>query len=130
MVGISQILVLALGALLCLFAVWGVIAPAKVLDFTKRTMEADWGIYVAVGIRVVMGVAMINVAPASRFPSAFYVIGWIALIAAVVAAGLGRRRLQAFVDWWIDRFTPALVRVWIALAFLFGGFLMYAVYGV
>ena len=128
MVGISQILVLAMGALLCLFAVAGVIAPAKLLDFTKRMMDADWGIYVAVGMRIVMGVAMITVAPVSRFPSAVYAIGWIALIAALVGACVGRRRLQVFVDWWIDRFSPALVRLWISLAFGFGGFLIYAVY--
>jgi len=128
MVGIAQILVLAIGASLCLLAVWGVVAPAKVIDFTKRTMDADWGIYLAVGSRIVMGLAMITVAPVSRFPSVVYVIGWIALIAALVAVVLGRRRLQAFVNWWIERFTPTFVRLWISLAFVLGGFLIYAVY--
>jgi hypothetical protein len=128
MVSVSQILVGLFGAMLCVFAGWGVVAPTKILDFTKRTMDAVGGIYLAVGMRVVMGLALLTVAPVSRFPTALYVIGWIALIAAVVAVCLGRRRLQAFIDWWIERFTPALVRVWIGLAFAFGAFLIYAVY--
>jgi len=122
---ISQIVVLVAGISLCLFAAWGVYAPKRLLQLVKGVMDADWGIYFAVLVRLVLGLALILFAPASLFPLVFLILGWVAIAAGVIAAFLGRDRLRRFVNWWVERFSPPAVRVWVLFALAFGGFLIY-----
>ena len=124
---VSEILVLVAGVSLCLFAAWGIYAPLKLLQSVKGVMDEDWGIYVAVLVRLALGLALILSAPESRFPSAFLVLGWVAIAAGVAAAFLGRERLRRFIDWWVERFSPATIRLWVLFAMAFGGFLIYGV---
>jgi len=90
-------------------------------------MDADWGIYFAVLVRLALGLALIISAPASRFPSVFPILGWVAIAAGVAAAFLGRDRLRRFVNWWVERFSPPTIRLWVLFAMAFGGFLIYGV---
>ena len=124
---IARGIVLLAGVSLGGFVLLGMISPARVLRFVEQTMAAAWGIVFAVGIRLVLGVALLVAAPAAPYPLAFTVVGWIAIVAAVVGAALGRRRLQRFAQWWIDRFTPAATRVWLVIAAAFAAFLIYGV---
>lgn len=113
------------GAALCLFAFWGMLAPKQLLRFVRRTMAASWGIYFAVAVRLALGIALIVGAPESRYPIPFAVIGWIAIVAAMSAILIGRARLERFVEWWIRRFTPFIVRLWLLIALAFAAFLIY-----
>ena len=122
---ISQIVVLVAGIALCMFAAWGIYAPRKLLQWVKGMMDEDWGIYFAVVVRLVLGIALIVGAPDSRFPSAFVILGWITIIAGVAAAFIGRDRLRRFIAWWVERFSPAGIRFWVLFAMAFGGFMIY-----
>jgi hypothetical protein len=119
-----SVIVLA-GVSLVVFVCIGLVSPARVLRFVEQTMAASWGIVFAVGIRLVLGIALLVAAPASPYPLAFTVVGWIAITAAVGGALLGRRRLQRFTQWWIDHFGPAGTRAWLAIALAFAAFLVY-----
>jgi hypothetical protein len=90
-------------------------------------MDQDWGIYLAVIVRLVLGLALILSASDSRFPSVFLILGWIAIVAGVAAAFLGRERLRRFVNWWVERFSPSGIRLWVLFAMAFGGFLVYGI---
>jgi len=127
LVTVSQIVILVTGISLCLFAAWGIYTPGRILQWVKWVMDQDWGIYVAVIVRLVLGVALIIAAPESRFPSVFLVLGWVAIVAAVAGALMGRERLRRFVNWWFERFSPPTIRVWVLFAMGFGGFLIYGV---
>ncbi|MDH3747644.1 MAG: hypothetical protein OER97_05515 [Gammaproteobacteria bacterium] len=109
-------------------ATLGIYAPQKLTGWVKDTVDKDWGIYLAVLVRLLLGAALIIAAPDSRFPLAFLVLGWIAIVAAVVVAIMGRKRLRLFVGWWLKQFSPAAVRVWLLFGFAFGGFLIYGLY--
>jgi len=122
---VSQIVVLIAGVSLCLFAVWGLYAPLKLMYSVKAVMDADWGIYFAVLLRVALGVALVLSASDSRFPSVFTILGWVAIVAGLVAAILGRARLRRFVNWWVDRFSPSSIRLWVVFALAFGVTLIY-----
>ena len=124
---ISQIVVLVAGTSLCMFAAWGLYAPKGLLQSVKGVMDADWGIYFAVLVRLALGLALIISAPASRFPLVFLILGWVAIAAAVAAALLGRDRLRRFVNWWVERFSPPTIRLWVLFALALGGFLIYGV---
>lgn len=121
----ARIVILVAGAALAVFVCIGIVSPARVLSFVGSTMASPWGIVFAVGIRLVLGVALLVAAPASPYPLAFTIVGWIAIAAAVVGLLLGRQRLQRFAQWWIDRFSPAGTRAWLVIALAFAAFLIY-----
>ena len=110
---VSQVVVLLAGISLCMAAVWGFYAPERLSQWVKATMAADWGIYMAVIVRLMLGVALIIAAPASRFPLVFLIVGWIAIVAGVAVAFIGRERLRRFMDWFLERFSPPLIRLWL-----------------
>ena len=124
---ISRIVVLAMGAAICVFAAWGVYAPQELMRLLKGIMEKDWAIHLAIAVRLAMGIALIFAAPESRFPLAFLILGWVAIAAGVAVALMGRQRLRRFINWWIERFSPAGIRLWLLFAIAFGGILIYGV---
>jgi len=124
---ISQIIVLVFGIIMLVLSGWGILAPNKLMTLVTATMDRDWGIYVAVGVRLVLGAALIGAASGSNFPAAFHVIGWIAIISAVVVAAIGRKRLRDFIGWWSERFSAPILRLWMLFGLAFGVFLVYGV---
>lgn len=123
---ISQIIVLALGVIICLVSVWGFVAPERFWKMVDGVMEKDWAIHFAVILRLLLGAALILAAPLSRFPTVIEVLGWIAIVAAIAILFMGRSRLKKFIAWF-QRMTDAMVRVWLVFGFAFGAFLVYAV---
>ena len=122
----SQIVVLALGVIVCALSVWGMVAPDKLWKLVNGAMEKNWGIYVAVVARLLLGAALIVVAPESRFPLVFEILGWFAIVAAVIMLFAGRVRLRRFVAWF-EQCSQAMIRVWLLFGFAFGAFLVYGV---
>ena len=126
-VTISKTVVMIAGLCLIGMGAWGFLKPQKLMQWVKDTMDADWGFWFAILVRVFLGIALITAAPASKFPSGFWVVGWIAITAAIAVAVMGREMLRKFVQWFLDRFSPALIRFWLLFALAFGGFLIYGV---
>ena len=123
---VSQIIVLVLGASICAFSVWGLYAPDKLVKWVARVANHATGIYVAVAVRLVLGVALIIIAPDSRFPLVFQALGWLAIAAAVALAAMGRQGIRRLVAWF-ERLSPAISRVWLLFGLAFGGFLVFGV---
>ena len=126
---ISQISLLVIGVTVIVLAAWGIFAPEKLMTFVTSAMDKHWGIYVAVIVRLVLGSALIIVAPTSLFPVVFQVLGVIAIVAAIVLLLMGRERMRRFIAWFSARFSAAIVRLWLLFGVVFGGFLIYGVYG-
>jgi hypothetical protein len=124
---VSQIFVLLIGVTVIMLAGWGVFAPEKLMTFVGSAMDKYWGIYVAVIVRLILGSALIIVAPASRFPAIFEALGVIAIVAAIALAFMGRERMRRFITWWSERFSVLFVRLWLLFGVAFGGFLVYGV---
>ncbi len=75
-------LAMAVGVLYFLLGVAVAVSPdwfLSVVDWPSRQ-----GLYVAAGIRVIVGLVLLLAAPASRFPRVFRVIGAIALAAGMI----------------------------------------------
>ena len=124
---ISQMIVLALGVTVFVLAAWGVFVPDKLVTFVTSTMDRHWGIYVAVIVRLALGIALIIAAPASPVPIVFQVLGAITIVAAVVLALMGRDRIRRFTSWMIEKLSPTTTRLWLLFGMAFGGFLVYGV---
>jgi len=110
----------------CVLSVFGLYSPARLTRMVRGAVERPWGIYLAVIVRLALGLALIVAAPGSRFPAVFEVLGWVALAAAVALVFLGRERLRSLVGW-VDRLPRSLVRSWLVFGAAFGGFLVYGV---
>ena len=124
---VSQIIILAIGLTVIVLAGWGMFAPEKLMTFVTSAMDKYWGIYVAVIVRLVLGSALIIVAPASLFPIVFQALGVIAILAAIALVLMGRERIRRFVAWWSERSSVPIVRLWLLFGMAFGGFLIYGV---
>ncbi len=122
----SQIVVLALGVIVCALSAWGMVAPDKLWKLVNGAMGKNWGIYVAVVARLLLGAALVIVAPDSRFPLAFEILGWFAIVAAVIILFAGRDRLRRFVAWF-EQSSQTMIRVWLLFGIAFGAFLVYGV---
>jgi len=124
---VSQITVLVVGVTVIALAGWGIFAPEKLMTFVASAMDKYWGIYIAVIVRLVLGSALIIVAPASLFPIVFLALGVIAIVAAIALILVGRERIRRFIAWWTERFSAPIVRLWLLFGVAFGGFLVYGV---
>lgn len=124
---ISQITVFIIGATVALLALWGVFAPAKLMTWVSTVMDKDWGIYIAVIVRLLLGIALIIAARASPFPVVFQVLGAIAILAAVALVLIGRAPVRRLIGWFSEHMSAAMVRVWLLFGIAFGGFLIYGV---
>jgi hypothetical protein len=124
---VSQIIVLVIGVTVIVLAGWGMFAPNKLMTFVSSAMDKYWGIYIAVIVRLVLGSALIIVAPASLFPTVFKALGVIAIVAAIALVILGRERMRRFIAWWSERFSTPIVRLWLLFGVAFGGFLVHGV---
>ncbi|VUX55763.1 conserved membrane protein of unknown function [uncultured Woeseiaceae bacterium] len=126
MITASQIVVLVLGVVVCALSAWGLMVPDKVWKLVNGALGKNWGIYVAVVARLLLGAALVIVAPESRFPMAFEILGWLAIVAAVVFLFAGRDRLRRFVAW-IEQISQAVTRVWLLFGIAFGALLIYGI---
>lgn len=121
---IAQKTVLVVGVVVCLFALWAMIAPQRVKSFVRVITDTPWGYLVAAGFRLLLGAVLILAAPSSRFPTPFQILGWITIAAAVALLVMGQRRMQRLIGWFY-RLPNSLMRAWLLLALVFGAFLVY-----
>lgn len=118
-------LALAIGLFVAAIGMVGIVAPHS-LQAIARYSVTPLGLYVAAAVRVAFGVVLIRAAPASRAPKALRVLGFIALVGGLITPFIGVDRARAISDWWSAQ-GPVLIRLWPALAFVFGVFIAYAV---
>jgi hypothetical protein len=123
----SKIIVLVIGVTVVALSGRGIIAPEKLMMFVTSAMDTYWGIYIAVIVRLLLGAALIIVAPASLFPIVFQTLGVIAIVAAIALVLMGRERIRQFITWMSEQFSAPIVRLWLLFGMAFGGFLVYGI---
>jgi len=121
-----SVIVTLFGTAIAALGILGLIRPASLIGFVSAAWQLPTGFYLAIILRLVLGVALIGAASGSRFPDTLGILGVITIIAAVLASMLGFERLRAFVQWWAAR-PSGFIRAWALVAAAFGVFLVYAV---
>jgi hypothetical protein len=119
-----QAAIIGIGAIISLVCLTGVMLPAQLLHAVKAAWQYPAAMYVAVMVRLTLGVLLLLAAPHSRFPLAFQVLGWIAIMAALLLPVVGHARIDRLLDWWSGRSTPE-IRLWSLAGLAFGCFLVY-----
>jgi len=103
-----------------------VINPETVFGLIRRNSESLRLHILAVVIRIIIGVALIMCATASKYPTTILIIGWISIVAAAVLGIMGRTNFMRLMSWALS-VAPSFGRIGGFLAILFGGFLIHAV---
>jgi len=119
--------VVLFGLLIVSTCLWAFFKPQWLFEFAKPILEQDWLLFLAVGIRVALGVALLLVAKGSAFPLAFYILGGIAIIAAIALPFIGMARIKVLIDW-MERLPTIAIRLWMLVGIALGGVLLLGVY--
>ena len=122
---IAKVLAVSLGLIIAAVGLLGVAAPSVLLEF-GRLLQSTNALYIVAGVRVMFGGVLLWVAPTSRTPRIFRVLGVFIIIAGVITPFFGVERSRAMFEWWSTQglyFTQA----WAIVAVAFGLFIVYAV---
>jgi len=124
-VHVIKLLAMALGLVVAALGVLGVAAPSVLLEF-GRSLQTSNALYIVAAVRVMFGVILLWVAPASRTPKILRVLGLFIIIAGVLTPFFGVERSRAMFDWWSTQ-GPYFTRAWAMVAVVFGLFISHAV---
>ena len=120
-----MLIVIFFGLMTFLAGVIIVVNPEIVFGFLRKSVEKLSLQVLAVGIRVVIGILLIQYASKSQFPAIIEIIGWLSIAAAVALGVIGRRHFLSLMSWALSLSKP-FGRVGGLFAMAFGGFLVYA----
>ncbi len=112
------------GATAAIIGLLGLANPKCIINLVQH-WRGPTRFRLAIGVRLVLGVILLVVAPTCRLPVVVQAVGVIAIVAAIVILIVGQRRLDSFIDWWLTC-PPAVIRVSAMFAFSFGLLLIYA----
>jgi hypothetical protein len=121
---IAAYFVVLFGLLVLFSCLWALIRPQWLFDIAKPLLGRSWLLILAVGIRILLGIALLLVADASAFPLLFR-----AIVAAVALPFIGMERIRALIDW-IETLPRIALRLWLVFGLAFGGLLLFGVHSV
>jgi hypothetical protein len=121
---------LTAGALLCALVTMvigaaGIVSPGTLTTIRRLYFATPAGLYVAVGIRIAMGLVLILSARASRAPATLRTLGAVVCMQGLAAALLGPERARAVLEW--EAAQTALLRAGAVVALAAGAFIAFAV---
>lgn len=109
---------------MCLFGVALLIWPGIIFDFVGKYADSVGLFQAAIGIRVVLGIVILQVATQSKHPGVMLVLGWFVLLAAIGIALTGHTNFKQLLHWVLG-FNRHWARLSGLLSALFGYYLYY-----
>jgi hypothetical protein len=120
-----QAAVIGIGTIISLICLTGIILPAQLLHAVRAAWQYHAALFVAIMVRLTIGALLVLAAPQSRYPLALEILGWLAIVAALLIPVVGRKRIGQLLNWWCLRSTLG-IRLWSLAGLAFGCFLVYA----
>lgn len=119
-------IVLFFGAFLIVAGILLFIDENIVLGYIESNLASSWLYFFAIVMRIILGVALLKTASASRHPLVFLVIGGIALAAALIFLVIGHEHFQHMMATLVPYFENT--GKWSGIvALAFGVFLIYGI---
>ncbi len=118
-------LALILCAAISLMGLVVIFAPGRANDL-KRLFADKTGLWIATGIRAVLGLGLLAAAGDSKIPALLRILGGIILIVAIAMPLLGLDRHRRMIDWWLARDRKIQI-VCGAASFVLGVVLIYVI---
>jgi hypothetical protein len=123
--GAVAVIVAAVSIFVVVMGLFGLVSPAGMAAFVLR-WRSKAGLWTASIGRLVFGVALWLVAPASRTPIVLQVLAVLSLVSALLLPLIGVSRFESILSWWA-RQSPVFIRSWSAMAAVLGVFLFWSV---
>lgn len=120
-----QWIIIVFGALTALTGLVILVRPALVFGPLERNADRIGLHVLAVIIRLIIGVLLIQQAGNSGFPMVIEILGWLSLAAATAMALMGRSNFKRLMSWAFSLLKP-YGRLGGIFATAFGAFLVYA----
>jgi len=122
---LMTLIIIIFGILILLAGLVILVNPVKFFGWFDQHVEKPGLHILAVSTRLILGVILILQSGVSRYPHVVEVLGWIAIIAAISLAIIGRDRFKRLMSWALTLAKP-VGRVAGVAAACFGAFLIYA----
>lgn len=122
-----QYFIALFGVLIILVGLWLLIGPGQVFSYLDKYAGSLSLQLIAVFGRLLLGIVLIAYAAQTKFPVFLEFLGWLAVVAGITLAVIGRPRFKRIVKLLVAAIELPVVRVGGVLAGLFGAFLIYAV---
>ena len=110
-----------------LICLWSVLSPQWLFSLAGTVLEQRWLMPVAVGMRLLLGLALLWLAEASALPLLFYIIGCLSIVAALLLPFIGLPRIRQLVGW-IETLPRRVLRLWMGFGVALGAALLYGVH--
>jgi hypothetical protein len=118
-------IIIIFGIMVFLAGVIIVVNPETIFGVLRNNLEKVSLQVLAVGIRVVIGILLIQYAGESKYPAIIEILGWLSIVAAVTFSVIGRRHFVNLMSWAFSLLKP-YGRIGGLFAMAFGGFLVHA----
>ena len=118
--------VMGFGVMITALSAWGVISPDRLIKEVLQIWEKPWSLWLAVVVRLVLGLVMLAVAEDTRYPTAFILLGWLAIAVAALLPVVGKARLSKFMEWLVSQ-PRWMMSAWCLLGVAFGIFILWSV---
>jgi len=118
-------LIILFAALTLVTGIFIIINPEIIFGALRDNLEKLSLHVMAVVVRLIIGVLLIDQSSVSRYPLAIEIIGWLSILAAMTFAVIGRRNFKRLMSWALSLSQP-VGRFGGVIAAAFGAFLIYA----
>lgn len=123
---ILKAIIVLLGISIFALCAAGIYSPSRLINLVRSTWARVWALYVAIGVRLLLGIALVVIAADSRFPVIFEILGWITILASIGIIFVGRERIGRIIDKF-GNIPATITRLWLIGGLLFASFLIYGV---
>lgn len=117
--------IIIFGALTLLAGIVILVNPEIIFGFLGRHIDRMELQVLAIVVRMVIGLLLVQQSGASRYPLAIEIIGWLAIAAAVIFSVIGRNNFRRLMSWALS-LTKPYGRIGGIVAAGFGAFLIHA----
>jgi hypothetical protein len=121
-----HIIVSILSSLTLGIGVYGLVSPAGMKSLVSHS-RSQAGFRTAILFRLILGIALWRVAPASRTPEILQALGLVSGASALVLAALGLSRYQAMLSWW-SNLSNLRARAWSIPSIAVGAFILWSIH--
>jgi hypothetical protein len=116
--------VLAVGVLVTVASAVLWIRPAATAGLLDKVFATRW-LYGAALLRLLVGASLIAAANGVAYPRVIAALGWLMALGGLVLVVVPAPAVAQMAAWF-GRLSPAMSRLWLSTAVLFGLFLIYA----
>ena len=119
-----SLLVLLVGLLVSGISLFLIVQPGRMPGLLDKVFGSRW-LYAVALLRLLLGAGLIAAASSVAYTSVVSLFGWLFAFSGLMLVVIPTPPLRKMASWF-GALSPAMTRLWLSLALLFGLFFVYA----